>query len=168
MFAAFSCSKNCQLRTTKSYLWNFYERSNFELPNCAEVYTADKFGDEMNETVRWFCSFFVVWVLEKNKRVVDVCGYVKSFSSKPVGQPQKESWGFPFTWPWLCKHWVMVLQLTPNLLEQNDVPEYLDQNYESNFLSHWRKISVGLSWLYFPLQSLLLKCDKNEELLYIQ
>lgn len=27
-------------------------------------------------------------------------------------------------------------QLTPNLLEQNDVTEYLDQNYESSFLHH--------------------------------
>lgn len=60
----------------------------------------------------------------------------------------------------------MVLQLTPNLLEQNDIPEYLDPNYESSFLHDIRL--VWLSWLYFPPQSLLLKCDKNEEILYIQ
>lgn len=122
----------------------------------------------MSEIVIWFCSFFLVWVPEMNKRIADVCGYIMSFSSKPVGQPQKESWAFPFTWHWLFKHWVMVLQLTPNLLEQNDVPEYLDQNYESSFLHHCHKISMWLSCLYFPLQSLLLKCDKNEEILYIQ
>lgn len=97
----------------------------------------------MNEIVSWFCSFFLLWVTEINKRVLDDCGCVISFSSKPGEQPQEESWGFPLAWLWLYKLWVMVLQLTPNLLEQNDVPEYLDLNYESSFLHHWHKISVA-------------------------
>lgn len=65
---------------------------------------ANKLGDEMNDIVNCFCSSFLVCVTEINERAVDVCGYVISFSSKPVGQPRKESWGFPFTWHWLYEH----------------------------------------------------------------
>lgn len=91
LFVALCCSvsENCQLSTSKSYLWNLFFCSFFKVLT-SDCLIVQNYILQTSWVMRWMkfwadlAPFFFVWVPETGK---GVCGYVTSFivlNNKPT------------------------------------------------------------------------------------